>query len=536
MIQETRTPQTRTPQTPKLENQHKNMRKSSGKDKSSRKAALLWDDCAKNIRNQLSDTAWNTTFNNTKALELQQDLLTLQVPTVLHKMRIERKYFPLLKNAVEEASSHDISVMLTIDSSTENSIATHPSTPHSSRAHHNASQPQHSTTQHNTAQHAMSYERDNGVQHSSTATRSNEHNEHIAKRSGKRQNASSPDGCKIKPQLTFEQFVIGSSNRFAHAAAVAVAENPANDYNPLFIHSDSGMGKTHLLYAIANYTTRNYPTYRTRYITSEKFVNDFIRSIRHNTQSEFRQMYRHDDLLLIDDIQFLQDKTGLQEEFFHTFNEVFQNGGQVVLSSDRQPDAMPGLENRLRSRFKSGLITDIQLPDHVTRLAILQKKLETKKVQVLDSVLNYIAENVANSIRELEGALIKILAHSQMNNEICEIDMAKHLLSSLVSSKAKEPITVDLIIDTTSMVYGFTREQITGGSRVRNLVQARQVAMYTARNLTSFSYPEIGKHFGGRDHTTVIHAYNKIKKQISYDRDLFENTQRLQGALEHART
>ena len=509
MIQETRTTHIR-----EVENPHK----------SSRKAALLWNDCAKNIRNQLSDTAWNTTFNNTKALELQQDLLTLQVPTVLHKMRIERKYFPLLKNAVEEAASPDISVMLTIDSNTDDNAATPSSTA------------QHNTTYSSTTRHNTAHERNNGVQRSSTTKRSDEH---IAKRSGKRQNASSPsspDGCNIKPQLTFEQFVIGSSNRFAHAAALAVAENPANDYNPLFIHSDSGMGKTHLLYAIANYTTRNYPTYRTRYITSEKFVNDFIRSIRHNTQSEFRQMYRHDDLLLIDDIQFLQDKTGLQEEFFHTFNEVFQNGGQVVLSSDRQPDAMPGLENRLRSRFKSGLITDIQLPDHVTRLAILQKKLETKKVQVLDSVLNYIAENVANSIRELEGALTKILAHSKLNNEICDIDTAKHLLSSLVSSKAKEPITVDLIIDTASMIYGFTREQITGGSRVRNLVQARQVAMYTARNLTSFSYPEIGKQFGGRDHTTVIHSYNKIKEQLSHDRELFESTQRLQGALEHART
>ena len=351
----------------------------------------------------------------------------------------------------------------------------------------------------------------------------------------KSDNKGSNNRNTINSRFTFEQFVTGSSNRFAHAAALAVAEQPANDYNPLFIHGDSGMGKTHLLQAIANYSRSNYPHHRMRYVTSETFLNEFIRAIRNNTQPDFKQRYRYNKMLLVDDIQFLQDKDGLQEEFFHTFNDIFQNGGQIVLSSDRPPDAIPTLEDRLRSRFRSGLITDIQPPDLVTRLAILQKKVEPKKVHVQNDVLHFIAENMTNSIRELEGALIKIVAYTNLHAQNCSLEQAKSLLADLINSTTKLPVTIDLIIDTACEMFDFPRELIIGTSRRQPLVLARQIAMYTTRDLTELSYPQIGKSFGNRDHTTVMHACRKIQDQIANNKDVFNQVQELQNRISQAR-
>ncbi|CAI8043797.1 Chromosomal replication initiator protein DnaA, partial [Geodia barretti] len=248
------------------------------------------------------------------------------------------------------------------------------------------------------------------------------------------QAASSNTDSGPYTRLTFEQFVTGTSNRFSHAAALAVAETPAGAYNPLFIHGDSGLGKTHLLRAICHYVNHHYPSYKVRYVTSETFLNEFVQAIRNSTQPEFKQVYRSNDVLLVDDIQFMEGKDGLQEEFFHTFNDLLQNGAQIVLSSDRGPDAMPTLEDRLRSRFKSGLITDIQPPDLVTRLAILEKKAEFSAIEIPGDVLSFIAENVTDSIRELEGALIRVTAYASITGQRCSYDLAKRVLADLIDN------------------------------------------------------------------------------------------------------
>ena len=326
----------------------------------------------------------------------------------------------------------------------------------------------------------------------------------------------------------------GSSNRFAQAAALAVAEAPAGSYNPLFIHGDSGLGKTHLLRAIAHYVNHHYPRHKVRYVTSETFLNEFVQAIRNSTQPEFKHVYRTNDVLLVDDIQFMEGKDGLQEEFFHTFNDLLQNGAQIVLSSDRAPDAIPTLEHRLRSRFKSGLITDIQPPDLVTRLAILEKKAESSAIIIPRDVLSFIAENITDSIRELEGALTKVTAYANITGQRCSYDLAKRLLADLISSTAKAPVTVGTILDATSTLFGLSLDQIIGGSRQRPLVDARQIAMYVTRNMTDLSYPEIGRAFGNRDHTTVIHAVRKIESHMTERKETFDKVQELQKSVSGA--
>ena len=307
-----------------------------------------------------------------------------------------------------------------------------------------------------------------------------------------------------------------------------MAETPAGAYNPLFIHGDSGLGKTHLLRAIAHYVNNHYPSYKVRYVTSETFLNEFVQAIRNSTQPEFKQVYRSNDVLLVDDIQFMEGKDGLQEEFFHTFNDLLQNGAQIVLSSDRSPDAMPTLEDRLRSRFKSGLMTDIQPPDLVTRLAILEKRAESATVEIPGDVLRFIAENITDSIRELEGALIKVAAYTSISGQPCSYDLAKRVLADLISNAAKAPVTVHTILEATADVFDFSLDQITGGSRRRPLVDARQIAMYVTRHMTDLSYPEIGRAFGNRDHTTVIHAVRKIEHHMTERKEIFDKVQDLQ--------
>ena len=330
-------------------------------------------------------------------------------------------------------------------------------------------------------------------------------------------------------RLTFEDFVIGSSNRFAHAAAQAVAETPGRSYNPLFIYGDAGLGKTHLLQAVGNYVAAHYPTYRVQYVSSETFMNRFVEAIRNKQLPEFKDRYRRNDVLLVDDIQFMEGKEGLQEEFFHTFNSIQQEGGQIVLTSDRSPDSISTLEDRLRSRFKMGLVTHIQPPDVETRLAILRKKAEQtpSDVQVPDDVLLFIAESVTDNIRELEGALTRVAAYSSLNHEPCTRAMAISILSDLISSTSPLIITPDLILSKTTELYGFPRDDLIGGSRRRPLVTARQVSMYVFRELTDMSYPAIGRAFGGRDHTTVIHAVDKISKLMPERREIYDQVSTL---------
>jgi chromosomal replication initiator protein len=332
-------------------------------------------------------------------------------------------------------------------------------------------------------------------------------------------------------RYTFDSFVIGPSNRFAHAAALSVAETPARSYNPLFVYGGAGLGKTHLLQAIAQYVRDNYPAYQVRYISTETLLNEFVDAIRKNEQPDFKRRYREIDVLLVDDIQFMEGKEQLQEEFFHTFNTLYEAQRQIVLSSDRPPDAIATLEDRLRSRFKMGLITDIQPPDFETRLAILRKKNEQAATQVPAEVLSYIAEHITYNIRELEGALIRVSAYAALNQTELTVDLASDILADTISSTKPRQITPALILAQTAERFGLDVEQLQSRSRTRNLVHARQIAMYVCRELTDLSYPQIGREFGGRDHTTVIHAYDKVAALMQEKHETYEDVTALIQSL-----
>jgi len=335
---------------------------------------------------------------------------------------------------------------------------------------------------------------------------------------GPRETAS----VSLNSRFSFDTFVAASSNRLAHAAAQAVAETPGGSYNPLFIYGDSGLGKTHLLHAIGNYVRENFPKRRVLYVTTETFMNDFVDSLRMSTTMAFKRRYRECDVLLIDDVQFMQNKEGLQEEFFHTYNDLHGNGKQIVLTSDRPPKSIETLEDRLRSRFLSGLITDIDPPDLETRLAILRSKAEADHDDTPNDVLEFIATHVKNNIRELEGALIRVTAFASLNREPPSLPLAERVLHDIVTADEPRRITPQMILEATADRYGFTVDAICGPSRTRPLVTARQVAMYVVRNLTDYSYPAIARLFGGRDHTTVIHAVQKITGQMKERRQIYE--------------
>ncbi|MGH9007903.1 MAG: chromosomal replication initiator protein DnaA [Acidimicrobiales bacterium] len=331
-----------------------------------------------------------------------------------------------------------------------------------------------------------------------------------------------PSSISLDSRFTFDTFVAASSNRLAHAAAQAVAETPGRSYNPLYIYGDSGLGKTHLLHAIGNYVRENFPRRTVLYVTTETFMNDFVDSLRLSTTIAFKRRYRECDVLLIDDIQFMQNKEGLQEEFFHTYNDLHGTGKQIVLTSDRPPKSIETLEDRLRSRFLSGLITEIDPPDLETRLAILRSKAEADHDDIPHDVLEFIATHVKNNIRELEGALIRVTAFASLNREPISLPLAERVLHDIVSADEPRRITPQMILDATADRFGFTIDAICGPSRTRPLVTARQVAMYLVRNLTDYSYPAIARVFGGRDHTTVIHAVEKISGQMKERRQIYE--------------
>ncbi|MEA2842518.1 MAG: chromosomal replication initiator protein [Actinomycetota bacterium] len=331
----------------------------------------------------------------------------------------------------------------------------------------------------------------------------------------------------LNPAYTFEDFVIGESNRFAAAAALAVAEKPATSFNPLFIYGDAGLGKTHLLHAIGHYVRANYPGKYVRYVSTEHFLNDFIEAIRTNSQSAFKLRYRRCDVLLVDDVQLIENKEHTQEEFFHTFDYLHSAGRQIVISSDRPPKAMATLEDRLRSRFGWGLITDVQPPHLETRLAILRKKAAGEPSKAPDDVLTYIATHITTNIRELEGALNRVIAFSNLNGVPLDLQMAEDVLGDLITAKAPRQITAKVVIDATADMFGISVDDLCGKSRSRPLVTARQVAMYVLREMTDFSYPAIGRAFGDRDHTTVMHAVSKIADLMRERRTIYEQVTEL---------
>ena len=463
-------------------------------------ATVLWEACAAAIQAQVSDVVWQMTFNSAQPVTADAETLTVSVPSNILRDRIEGRYRAMVDEAVAEISDDQLSLQIVIREEVDDEPLLRIVAPTQTKE-----PPAVSTLVSAPAQTPVASTR--------PMTTSSE--------------------VPFVGRLTFEDFIIGSSNRFAHAATQAVAETPGRSYNPLFIYGDAGLGKTHLLQAVGNYVTAHYPTYRVQYVSSETFMNRFVEAIRNKQLQEFKDRYRKNDVLLVDDIQFMEGKEGLQEEFFHTFNSIQQDGGQIVLTSDRSPDSISTLEDRLRSRFKMGLVTHIQPPDVETRLAILSKKAEQTPsgIQVPDDVLLFIAESITDNIRELEGALTRVTAYSSLNHEPCTRALAISILSDLISSTSPLIITPDLILARTTDIYGFSREELTGPSRRRPLVTARQVSMYVFRELTDLSYPVIGREFGGRDHTTVIHAVDKIRKLMPERRDIYDQVSALISSI-----
>ena len=463
-------------------------------------ATVLWEACAAAIQAQVSDVVWQMTFNSAQPVTADAETLTVSVPSNILRDRIEGRYRAMVDEAVAEISDDQLRLQIVIREEVDDEPLLRIVAPTQTRE-----PPAVSTL--------VSAPTQTPVASTRPMTTSSE--------------------VPFVGRLTFEDFIIGSSNRFAHAATQAVAETPGRSYNPLFIYGDAGLGKTHLLQAVGNYVTAHYPTYRVQYVSSETFMNRFVEAIRNKQLQEFKDRYRKNDVLLVDDIQFMEGKEGLQEEFFHTFNSIQQDGGQIVLTSDRSPDSISTLEDRLRSRFKMGLVTHIQPPDVETRLAILSKKAEQTPsgIQVPDDVLLFIAESITDNIRELEGALTRVTAYSSLNHEPCTRALAISILSDLISSTSPLIITPDLILARTTDIYGFSREELTGPSRRRPLVTARQVSMYVFRELTDLSYPVIGREFGGRDHTTVIHAVDKIRKLMPERRDIYDQVSALISSI-----
>nr|WP_245787972.1 chromosomal replication initiator protein DnaA [Tessaracoccus bendigoensis] len=338
---------------------------------------------------------------------------------------------------------------------------------------------------------------------------------------------------RLNPRYTFESFVAGSSNRFAHAAAAAVAETPGKSYNPLMIYGPSGLGKTHLLHAIGHYVSNYYEQLRVKYVSTEELTNDFINAISSNRTAEFRSSYRDVDVLLVDDIQFLESKIQTQEEFFHTFNTLHNAQKQIVMTSDRPPKLLEALEPRLRSRFEWGLMTDIQPPDLETRIAILRKKVASQRLTAGTQVLELIASRIPTNIRELEGALTRVAALASLNQQEMTVALAEEVLNDLMPEDAT-PVDAQTIMEASARYFGISLDELNGSSRVQTIAQARQVAMYLCRELTDLSLPKIGAKFGGRDHSTVLHAVRKITEKIGEDRSLYNQVTELTNQIKQS--
>ena len=346
-----------------------------------------------------------------------------------------------------------------------------------------------------------------------------------------RQPPPTPSQTRLNAKYTFDTFVIGASNRFAHAAAVAVAEAPARAYNPLFIWGESGLGKTHLLHAAGHYAQRLFPGMRVRYVSTEEFTNDFINSLRDDRKVAFQRRYRDIDVLLVDDIQFLEGKEGTQEEFFHTFNTLHNANKQIVVSSDRPPKQLATLEDRLRTRFEWGLITDVQPPELETRIAILRKKAQMDRLAVSDDVLEFIASRIERNIRELEGALIRVTAFASLNQQPVDQALAEIVLRDLIPDASSLEINAATIMAVTAEYFGNSLDELCGPGKTRAVANARQIAMYLCRELTDLSLPRIGQTFGGRDHTTVMHADKKIRKEMTERRTTYDQVQELTARI-----
>jgi chromosomal replication initiator protein len=455
----------------------------------------LWAKVAAAVRAQLSEATWNTWFQGVHALDLSDDTLILGVPSSVTIERLRTSYLGLLTDAAQALYGLPLDISLLVDTA-----------------------PRH--------EEPVSLDQlASPVVHTAPDD---------TRRVEEPPDATPWVATSLNPRYTFDQFVIGASNRFAHAAAMSVAESPARSYNPLFIYGPAGLGKTHLLHAIGHHVRELFSSKRVRYVSTETMMNEFVDAMRSKGMPAFKRRYREVDVLLVDDIQFLERTEQLQEEFFYTFNDLHGRGSQIVISSDRPPKSIATIEDRLRSRFEWGLITDIQPPEFETRLAILQKKAESEHLDgIPDSVLGFIAENVVDNVRELEGSLIRVAAYSSLHRVPLTEDVAHDVLSDLLPAQRPRVITPQVILEETAKMFGWTIEDLCGKSRRRPLVTARQIGMYVFRELTDYSYPKIAEEFGGRDHTTVMHACEKIRGQMAERRVVFEQVNELINRIKH---
>jgi chromosomal replication initiator protein len=445
-------------------------------------AGTLWDEVASRLKEALNEATFGTWFGGAGGVALTDDTFTLAVPNDFTREWIEGHFLGLIRAAVKDATGHERHVRLSV--------------------RHDAEQ---------SGEQAA-----DGLALELPVRRT-------------------PDPVPMSMKYTFDLFVIGSSNRFAHAAALAVAEAPAQAYNPLFIYGGTGLGKTHLLQAVGQYVGAHGNGLTSRYVTSETFMNDFINSLRDKRIEGFKQRYRTYDVLLVDDVQFFEGKERIQEEFFHTFNSLYEAGRQIVISSDRPPKEIATLEERLRSRFEWGLITDIQPPDLETRIAILRKKEKTDRIHVPDpDVLTYVAERVTTNIRELEGALTRVVAFSSLTGRPMTVELAEDVLKDVFPQGQAVEISIRRIQETVSERFGMTVNELCSAKRSQSIAYPRQVAMYLSRALTDSSLPKIGKEFGGRDHTTVMHANAKIEGMIRNDRTVYNLVQELTARIKQA--
>jgi chromosomal replication initiator protein len=447
----------------------------------------LWDVVSSLLRAQLADAVWFSTFQDATAVIDADGRLMIHVPNSLSRERILSRYRSIVEDALVDAGTPGLEFDVAVGGDTGPVDAP-------------LDIPAEGTTGSTAA--PLLVRTDTGVTAEGTT--------------------GSPTEAGLNPKYMFETFVKGASNQFALAAALRVAETPARSYNPLFVYGAAGLGKTHLLHAIGHYVHLNYKHHVVRYVSTETFMNEYVDAIRSNSMAGLRRRYREVDVLLIDDVQFLEGKEGLQEEFFHTFNSLHGANKQIVLSSDRMPDAIPTLEERLRGRFKWGLITDIQPPDLETRLAILRNKAERDRVEVPSDTLEFIASHITSNIRELEGALIRVTAYASLNARPITTELAQEQLVDLLTEAVARPRTDMELLTEIAEILGFDVDSLRGKSRQRPLVTARQTAMYVFRELTDLSYPSIARLFGGRDHTTVIHAVEKIQRQMGERKQIYE--------------
>jgi chromosomal replication initiator protein len=456
----------------------------------------LWILCSEALREQVSEAIWQAYLSGITPLSMADNSMVLGVPNTLIRDRVESRFLGLIRDTVNSTVGSPLEIKLEVVAPlyepSEDAL------------------PGRDPSDGNTSSSQLPARNDNA-----------------ASRGGAPQGRNRFEPPVLDARYTFDTFVIASSNRFAHAAAQSVAEAPARSYNPLFIYGDAGLGKTHLLHAIGNYVLENFNGRHVRYVSTETFMNEFVDAIRTNATTAFKRRYRECDVLLIDDVQFMEGKESLQEEFFHTFNSLYGASKQIVLTSDRPPKSIATLEDRLRSRFLSGLITEVQPPELETRLAILQTKAEREQVFVPDEVLELIATHVKDNIRELEGALIRVTAYASLNRQPLSRELAEFVLSDIVSADQPRRITPQMILDATSETFGFSIDELRGPNRRRPLVTARQIGMYVFRDLTDFSYPAIAREFGGRDHTTVMHAVDKISNLMKERHQIYNQVTEL---------